>query len=780
MKLGREIASIAVIASAFLMTACGGGSSNSSPTISVALTPHSGQAIDEGQTVQFAATLTNDNSGAGVSWSQSGLGSLSNQTTTTATYTAPLTGAPGTATVTAASVTDPSKTASAQITVTAPPSISNAPFANATIGASYNQAIGVTGGAGALNFSIDSGSLPTGLGLNSATGAITGTPTGATGATSFSVKVVDSSTAGAMSATQEFSIAVNPAATVSITTSSLLNPLVGELYNQSLEYSLGSATLPLTWSLASGTLPTGLALDPVTGKITGTATATGTTNFTVALTDSSPTPVTATKVLSLTVTSAADCGSGSESVLHGQYALSLNGFDPSGPVGILASFTADGTGKLSAGVLDINSNQPSGVQTNLTITTASSSYSLGSDNKGCLTLVAGGVTRNFRFTVSNISNGISSEARVVEFDFTGTNTVGNLTLQDPKGFSNSAVVGSFNYTMSSALPAAAGGGYAAAVGVLTLAGTSVSGVGDVNINGTMNFGNTGYPATPITFTPGVYNIATNGRGTLSFTPPGQSTIHLVAYVLNAGELITMSQDAQSAATPLFVGFLGAQSGAPYDNTALNGTSVMFMSGQTAPGTSNASRVEAGIVSADGSGGFSFATDLNSGGSISSQTESGTYVVEPDGRVLVTDAGAATPHIVMYIVGRNQGLVMSADNHVMVGDIEPQTGAPFTNASLSGTHAIATISPIVPANLLYEGAETYDGAGNLDLTFELNDNGWLSLENAMTASYTVSSNGRVISTWDGTSQKLGYIISPTRLVTFGNTGDANPTLTISQQ
>ena len=779
--LKKVLALLAVLVG-FAMSGCGGGgSSNSKPIVSVGLTPSTPQAIDQGQKIQFTATVTNDSSGQGVTWSESGQGTLSNQTTTAATYTAPTSGTPGTGSVTATSVADPTKNSSVNITVTAPPVISATPLSAATIGTPYSQTVGVTGGAGALTFSISSGSLPTGLNLNTTTGAITGTPTGATGTTNFSVKVSDSSTAGPLSAAQSLSITVNPPVVLTITTANLLNPLVGETYNQTLQFSGASATLPVVWSIKSGTLPAGLSLNASTGAITGSPTTTGTSNFTVELADSSTPAATTTQMLTLTVTSTAMCGSGSESLLKGQYALSMAGFDGSGPVGMLGSFTADGTGKITAGVEDINSSGPNGVQSNLPITTASSSYAIGSDNKGCLTLVAGGVTRNFRFTAGSINGGVAQGGRVVEFDFTGTNTAGTIAIQQPQFFSNASVQGSFNFAMSSPLPSAAGGGYSTTVGVLNLSGTTVNGVADINTNGTVDAGNSQYPASPITFTPGMYSIGANGRGTLSFTPPGAPTVDLIVYVLDAGQLQLLSSDAQSATNPAYTGFAGAQSGGPYGNSTLKGASVLFLSGQTGPGTSNSSRIEAGLFNADGVSSFNFSGDLNSGGSIGTPSMTGSYSVAANGRVLVTTAGSSTPALIMYLVNTNEGLVMSTDSQVMVGDVEPQTGGPFTNSSLSGTYAIATVDPVVPSNALIEGAEVYDGAGNVNATFELNDGGWLSLGNAISGTYTVSSNGRVIRTWNGVSQRVGYIISPGRLVTLGNTAsDTSPTLVISQQ
>ena len=64
-------------------------------------------------------------------------------------------------------------------------------------------------------------------------------------------------------------------------------------------------TTPYTWSIASGSLPAGLSLNTSTGVISGTPTATGTFSFTAQVTDSSNPRQTATKTLSITVSSQA-------------------------------------------------------------------------------------------------------------------------------------------------------------------------------------------------------------------------------------------------------------------------------------------------------------------------------------------------------------------------------------------------------------------------------------------------------------------------------------------
>ncbi len=80
-------------------------------------------------------------------------------------------------------------------------------------------------------------------------------------------------------ATQAFSIAVVAAdVPPAITTTALPGGTVGKAYNATLT---ATGTQPITWGIASGALPDGLALEQDAGKITGTPTAQGTARFTV-------------------------------------------------------------------------------------------------------------------------------------------------------------------------------------------------------------------------------------------------------------------------------------------------------------------------------------------------------------------------------------------------------------------------------------------------------------------------------------------------------------------
>lgn len=170
---------------------------------------------------------------------------------------------------------------------------------NGVAGAPYGQTIAVSGGNPPVGFSLPAGALPAGLSLNPATGDITGAPAGPAATANFTVRATDSTAPpGPDFVDQPLSITVADA--LLIATASLPSATQGVAYTQTLASTGGNA--PITWAILAGALPSGLALDPVTGNITGTPAAVGAASFDVAATDSTiPSPVTASQTLTLTV-----------------------------------------------------------------------------------------------------------------------------------------------------------------------------------------------------------------------------------------------------------------------------------------------------------------------------------------------------------------------------------------------------------------------------------------------------------------------------------------------
>jgi hypothetical protein len=160
-----------------------------------------------------------------------------------------------------------------------PPNFTTTTLPPGTVGQPYNQPVQVTGGTGALTWSVIGGALPAGLNLNSANGTISGTPTAA-GTSSFTLRVQD---AGGLSDVQALSITINPAAPPDIVTTTLPAGTLGQPYNQTLQAIGGTGAR--TWSVVAGTLPQGLSLDQTAGVISGTPTAPGPSSFTVQVQD---------------------------------------------------------------------------------------------------------------------------------------------------------------------------------------------------------------------------------------------------------------------------------------------------------------------------------------------------------------------------------------------------------------------------------------------------------------------------------------------------------------
>jgi subtilisin family serine protease len=175
------------------------------------------------------------------------------------------------------------------------PSITTTSLPEGTVGDAYSATLQAAGGTPPYTWSLDSGSLPSSLSLDTSTGAIAGTPTSA-GTFSFTARVTDSAS---QSDTQALSITVAPAPVPppTITTTSLPNGTVGASYNEMLQATGG--TTPYAWSLDSGSLPPGLSLAPSTATITGTPTSAGTFSFTAQVTDSAS--QSDTQALSITV-----------------------------------------------------------------------------------------------------------------------------------------------------------------------------------------------------------------------------------------------------------------------------------------------------------------------------------------------------------------------------------------------------------------------------------------------------------------------------------------------
>src|SRR5438552_3814279 len=246
---------------------------------SITIQPTS-KAVTAGQTASFSVAATGT-APLNYQWKKNGIavsGASSSAYTTPATSTSD-SGAQFTVIVSnsAGSVTSSAGVLTVSASIPAL-QITSSQLPGGTVGSAYSATLNASGGSTPYPWSVTSGALPNGLTLNSA-GSVSGTPS-IRGSFPFTVQAQD---AAAHSASASLTITVSASIPpLQITGSQLPDGTVGSAYSATLNASGGST--PYSWSVSSGTLPTGLSLSS-TGTISGTPTVAGAFPFTVAVKD---------------------------------------------------------------------------------------------------------------------------------------------------------------------------------------------------------------------------------------------------------------------------------------------------------------------------------------------------------------------------------------------------------------------------------------------------------------------------------------------------------------
>jgi hypothetical protein len=570
-------------------------------------------------------------------------------------------------------------------------------------------------------------------------------------------------------------IAIGVPGPLAITTSSLLDGTLDAPYNAKVA-ALGG-TPPYTWSIAVGALPTSVSLNSSTGAISGTPSSTGTTNFIVMVTDASSTPETQTQELSMAVDNPAEActSSGNNAVLSGSYAFSLSGFNEVGFLTVVGSFTADGTGKITAGEADTNGVL--GAQNGNLITTASS-YSVGSDHRGCATLATPFGTFVTRFALGSMSSNIAASGRMIEWDSPSASAyiaAGELLRQSSSALAG-GLSGSYVFRTVGWDPSPLGG-RDVCVGVLSASGNTFNSL-EQDCNDAWTISNTAAPAIAGTYT----TPDANGRG-MGILALGETNSNITFYAVSSSQLLMVNADPSPAASGEWDQQSVPAGGSGFTQASLDGNLVFYLHGLSLVGTASAVSME--TASADGSSSMAINFYMDRAGTMQVPgTYTCTYAVEPSGRVTLssnTQSCGGTPPL-FYLTDLNTGFIMDASPGVDAGAFEPQSAGPFTNASLSGSFfggveevvnqgAQAEVDPVAP-----NGSGSVTGIADIS-SADAQDAG----SSFLAATYTVNSDGTFSVSSSG-GAVAGIIISNTKFVMFSpsTAGTAYPTLLVMQK
>jgi len=678
---------------------------------------------------------------------------------------------------------NPAQTGSQGYTVTIavalPLGITTTLLPSGVVNTFYTTTLTAVGGTAPLTWS-NTGTLPAGLSLNSSTGVISGTPTTA-GTWSFTVQVADSTMPTALTATQGLSLTTNwtPQA-LSITTTALPDGTVGVAYSAAVNATGGTGVY--TWSIVSGgTFPPCLSLSATTGFISGAPvnTCLGAFSFSVMVTDSASNS--ATRELSINTNPALPtvCESGNESVLKGQYAFNLSGYNSGGFNTVVGSMTANGAGHITGGEVDMNSAGASSA-TNSTISAYPASYySVGADNRGCATIAtASGATFTTRFELGAISSGTATQGRIIEFDpanssaFIATGQIFQQTTSTTPSASNfSALNGGYVHLLTGW--DSSHSTRIACAGVDTYSSPYVSN-SEQDCNDGGNFVTTG----PYSGNVGTYT-STDQYGRFTETV---GTYVVAAYMVSAaatGAVVVTTSIGGSNLT-VMAGQAFQQSGSPYGLGSLNSPVVAFANGLY---TSTSGKIQFALDHANGAG--TFTTDAyyeNDGGTWTWNGTTGTctYTVASNGRV----SGCGWPTYLMYLTAANTAVVVNNDSGVFAGYVMPQTvpNSGFTPALIAGTFFGGTSEIVNPSPQAEGGMVTLlSGSGTALSGTSVSDETSTTYQQAddleTISGATLGSNGTITETQNSTSQVIGVGVDTTHFLMVNNPSSSYPTLLV---
>jgi hypothetical protein len=377
--------------------------------------------------------------------------------------------------------------------------------------------------------------------------------------------------------------------------------------------------------------------------------------------------------------------------LMGQFAFRLNGFDSNGkPIAIAGSFTADGSGNINNGAMDVNDDQVLSTIPSF----LNGFYYIDQNmrgNIGLTTLLGSGTLSPPTFAYTLSADG--TRGTIIGFDTNSANNLlisGTFEKQDATAFSLQGINNDYVFKLESNLPDRYD-----AVGKISIDL-------DFKVNVFIDTSRIGIGPSLVDaeFLGALLKVPdSNGRGTINLGP-----FNFVYYVVSSNSLYLVQSDPGTVTNALWSGVVKFQSIQSFTPATVNATSVFNLTGLDTIRTVNKPIVSAGTLAISNQTSANLLWDSNDGGDILSQLNAtGQAVTFSDptlrtgrGTITVTNghANGLADSFVFYLADSGDGFLLDttagADNRAMVGDLLLQTGGgAFSDSTLSANMLVTS-------------------------------------------------------------------------------------------
>ncbi|HZP17334.1 MAG TPA: hypothetical protein VFB00_05180 [Terriglobales bacterium] len=437
---------------------------------------------------------------------------------------------------------------------------------------------------------------------------------------------------------------------------------------------------------------------------------------------------------------AAGCGTGrvnlsnssgnfSNASLKGAYAYQIHGTSQLGPYRESGVLTADGAGRISAGIDDFVT-----ASTGLVTNSVTGSYKVANDGTGFLTF---GPTPMGTITLA-VTLVSKSKFDLIEAD-AFANSAGTAELQTTTAMPS----GTYVYRLHQ-IGASSGQNPVSEVGAITISGGNVTGSFDQNFGGSSG---------QLTLTGTLSPPDSSGTGTGSFTDNTNFTTQFVYYAVNSGKfllLVTNLGLVESGSAEL-------QSGAA--SGGLAGTYVFGSRGDSGTFYDAVGRV--GQFNASTGTISSYNDDSMSFGNYANSSLTGSYTASSNGRVAVT-LGSGVLQAVFWMISPSRAFFLINNPSIVEdGTADLQNGSSFAASTFNGQFAMVmdgndSQSIFGPEFLSRVGTLQFNGLGTLALNEVVNasnSGAGATSPGALSGNYQVSSGGRIVGSLNGSTLNL---------------------------